>query len=266
MCGRDARDPRKWPNPRQIAVCVFETIERKVSMKHQRLKQFRSPLSRYQAGFSLIEIMLSMTIIVVVVSMAAVGIIPAMRRAAVQKAAQDIVVAADMARQLAMFANEFGSGTAPMTYGVQVRKDGGRIVVEVMKFENSTASVYMVASAPYHQVELPGSVSVGLGANDLGDETASATLAWYYAPVTGETRQLLGTKLSDYSISVGSMGGNISAFRPIRDGLTSITPADLAPGVGDTLGFFVHDPRNIYRQAITVLNCGLAIITDRSDK
>lgn len=232
-----------------------------------RNSQF-SGVRRGRAGFSLIEIMLSMTIIVVVVTMAAVGIIPAMRRAAVQKAAQDIVVTADMARQLAMFANEFGTGDTPTTYGVQVRSDGTRVIAEVVKIANGNIEVHMVGDplAPYRQVELPGSVSVGLGDNDLGDGTASASLSWFYAPVTGETRKWLGSALSDYSISVGSMGGEISSCRPFRsNGNSIITPPDLAPGSGEKLGFFVHDPRNIYRQAITVLNCGLSIITDRSN-
>lgn len=232
---------------------------------------FPQESSRSQSGaFSLIELMLSMTIILIVVGMAAIGIIPALRKAAIQKAAQDIVTSADMARQLAMMDN----GMSGKTFGVKLSVDADGIgTVQVVELSGSNVAVYMVQSTaggktglvPYKEVRFPSSVILSLATADM---TSAQPITWFYKPVIGDVRAQSGSSLSDHTVSVGMFVGGMNNVRDVRNtnvtGNLDLAPAATQDGVLNP-GLVVRDPQNRYRQATTILNSGMAFATDCSE-
>lgn len=214
-------------------------------------------------GFSLIEIMLSMTIILIVVGMAAMGIVPALRKATIERAAQDIVNCADMARHLAMMDNGV-SGSA--TFGVRLRVDAGLGTVQVVQLSGGSVDVYNVNGTPYKEVRFPSSVILSLANEDMSD-SATKAITWFYQPVIGDVRRQTGSTISGYTVSVGMFVGGMGNVRDVQK--TSNTGnLDLAPAVPQNgvlnPGLVVRDPQNRYSQAITILNSGMAFAVDCS--
>ena len=230
--------------------------------------------ARRQTGaFSLIEIMLSMTVILIVVGMAAIGIIPALRKATIQKAAQDIVTCADMARQLAMMDN--GLSTTTTAFGVKLSVDAssGIGTVQVVKLSEGIVEVYKVQSTaggnsglvPYREVQFPASVILSRGYANMTQD-----ITWFYKPVIGDVRikKETGSALSDHTVSVGMFVGGMGNVRDVPKTVAT-EKLDLAPAVIENSvlipGLIVRDPQNRYRQAITILNSGMAFATDWSE-
>lgn len=219
--------------------------------------------TRQQTGaFSLIEIMLSMTIILIVVGMAAMGIVPALRKATIERAAQDIVNCADMARQLAMMDNGV-SGNA--TFGVRLSVDDAGIgTVQVVQLSGSSVEVYQVNGTPYKEVRFPSSVILSKATTDM---VASEPIIWFYQPVIGDVRKQDGSRLSGYTVSVGMFVSGMGNVRDVQR-TTETGNLDLAPAVAENSnvkpGLVVRDPQNRYSQAITILNSGMAFATDCS--
>jgi type II secretory pathway pseudopilin PulG len=221
-----------------------------------------------RGGFSMIEMLFVLIIIIIVSSMGVMNLLVQLRRAAVGTSASDIVVASDLARQLAMYEN----GTGDTFYGVQVVDDPaeGKAYVAVVSGSKSRIPTTHLTTegVPLYRSELPGSVIIWSGASDL--QSRGRRIAWYFRNGVGDVCGLDATTadgLTEYSYSVGMprradyamiYGVDYSAGQP-----------DVCPGETDAAGFYhpglsLRSTDNRYRSMVGVYPNGVAYSIDFS--
>ena len=210
-----------------------------------------------RSGFTLVELLIVLSVILILVSMSIGYFGKAMRRSAVDNAAGMILAASDMARQLAMLDN--GTGRHGH-YGVRITgdgaSDGDSVTVEVIVSKDGKVGLAPGApdpedpkkNLPLYQMTLPGSVNLWEGGKDLGSTAGS--LEWFYEQGSGRLVTLAGDKIQHRYVSVGLSPLEVDQAWG-STGNTGTSHA-IAPASPDHPGLSVRTPDNRYRVALSI--------------
>lgn len=211
-------------------------------------------------AFTLIELLLVMTVILILTALSIGHFGSALRKSAVQGAAEQIQRACDLARQLALQ----DGGRTDRYHGVRLEATSdGVTTVSVIEQTASgrTSLVYGSDNRPLYQYQLPGSAVVWEGDRDLGN--GSSLLEWYFLPASGEVAEVVGGVIRHRYVGVGT--------RPITTGpmwglATNVRTSEvIAPASATAPGLSVRSVDGSYRIAVGVYPSGLAYSTVYND-
>ncbi len=189
-------------------------------------------------AFTLIELVIVLTIMSVLMGMSAPGVLRALHRGRVNQAAERIISAHALAQRLAMTTSPAGPvvpsnamagfGPASKHYGVRIATASTPPVVEVIQ-ATGPADPALAVIATY---ELAGSVVVRTAANPqtLPQELAG-TLVWFYRFASGQPIASSTTKDINVPIDIGLPGWS-SISDPNRPRTSTVTTAWGSDAIG----------------------------------
>jgi prepilin-type N-terminal cleavage/methylation domain-containing protein len=209
----------------------------------------------HRRAFTLIELLLVLTVILILTALGLGHYGQAMRKSAVQGSADQILRACDTARQLSLQ----GAGDPDLFYGVRIdaTSDGDTSVTVVQQVNGRTGAVAGPDGGSLLDYDFPTAAAVWEGDTDLGN--GSGSLEWYFMPGSGEVVELAAGRVVARYVGVGT--------RPVTTGsmwglaTNAGTSRVIAPSTASAPGLSVRSPDNRYRIAIGVYPSGLAYTT-----
>jgi prepilin-type N-terminal cleavage/methylation domain-containing protein len=213
----------------------------------------------HRRAFTLIELLLVLTVILILTALSIGHFGQSMRKSAVQEAAQQILRASDLARQLGLQ----GTGTGATMYGVRLEATSdGQTSVSVLQSQSGRSSLAEGPDGePLLEYRFPSSAVLWEGSRDLS--SGSGTLEWWFAPSTGEVVELAGGATQQRYVGVGTRPVTTEALWGLAS--NALTSPVIAPANALDPGLSVRTPDNRYRIALGVYPSGLAYSTTYQD-
>jgi len=189
-------------------------------------------------AFTLIELVIVLTIMAVLMGMSAPGVLRALYRGRVNQAAESIITAHALARRLAMTTAPAGPivpsdavagfGPASPHYGVRISTGSTQPVVEVIRATGS-ADPGLAVVATY---DLAGGVVVRTAANPQNQpQPLNGTLVWFYRYGSGQPIASSMAKDINVAIDIGLPGWS-STGDPNRPRASTISTAWGSDAIG----------------------------------
>ncbi len=210
---------------------------------------------RSRAGFSAVELLVVLGIVMILATMAIPAIVPALRRGQVNDAATAIVQIARQARLMAMQrlppANNFHYGVA-IIYSPPAQVTVALIYGTAA--QGAAAILQDVNSKPIAMEKLARSVMVYSGDKEL--RSNGNTVCWYYQYRTGVPIGPSGGSFTTTPISVGCPA--ITVSNVWGSGLT-VTAGSISPGTAAIPGLSVRSVDDKIRRAIAIYVSGIPV-------
>ncbi|MBA3707311.1 MAG: prepilin-type N-terminal cleavage/methylation domain-containing protein [Planctomycetes bacterium] len=215
-------------------------------------------IPRARQGFTAIEMLMVVGIVLILATMAVPAIVPALRRGQVNDAASAIMQISKEARLLAMHAAAPADNSH---YGIAIIDDPAFdpqvVVALIYGISGASPKASIVKDANGKNVaikKLARSVAVYTGATEL--RAAGGVLSWFYQYRTGMPIGVFAGAFSTTPVSVGCP--SITVSNVWGTGNTAIA-ASVAPGTATVPGLSVRTVDDKIRRAIAVYVSGVPV-------
>ncbi len=230
-------------------------------MSCDRGGKFRPGTGR--AGFTALEMLVVLGVIIVLSSMAVMAVVPSLRRGRVNDAAGAVIEVSRHARRLAM---QRKSTPDDAHYGVVIYHDtagAGTDVVALIhghpgdKRTNDRDRIMLAADGkPVSSFRFSPTVSIWQSGVEMR-EAKKQEVSWYYQFRTGMPLGVSGSSLTTAPINIGTAGRDIAKVWGKLQAESEVK--SLSPGTAADPGLSVRSVDNRFRQAIAVYISGIAV-------
>lgn len=235
-------------------------------------------LNLHRSGFTMIEMIMVVTIAMTLVLLSAGSVMERMREAAVEGAAAEIVALSERARGMAL--NNIDDD---IRYGVLIVDDGSQpATVTLVQRESGATSPVMNSdnSKPLERAVLPTTAMLMIGgrllsdvASDPEDEGPVTSLEWFYTNGTGKVLKATGSTYASHPVGVGmrtpditqNQGGTaLWGLEMNRLDTASASAPDftIAPEFAGRPGLSVRSVDGKFNVGVTVYPVGIAFTHD----
>jgi len=222
--------------------------------------------SHGQSGYTLIELMVVISVAIILLGMSAPPVMRSIRRQAVALAVEKLLSVHTQAQVLAQ------GGMQPVDqshYGMVVVQDPGQRAYAALIYGRPTGSSIRNLiqlndrGLPVARVDLPIAVDVQVGAGRLAN-TATRELAWFYQYRTGVPLAMNGITLSRSGVNVGGPSLAFGTAAKPLFGLTIggspyiLTANAVAPDTATEPGISLRSVNGSYRRAVVIYASGVS--------
>ncbi len=193
--------------------------------KAERTAELLRPCGGNSFGFTIIELLISISVMSILGLMAVPGTVRAIARGSTNQAAEDLLRVAHQAEQFAKRGASEGPAALAPHWGVALVEDNGTTYATVL-YGATSNDEWMVDSQPGYRMTLPPLFTIEADTGG-GLQPLSGRLAWFYQygtgwPIERPDRQMpinVGTEAQAVITqeSSGSLGGGFKLFRQFVD-------------------------------------------------
>jgi prepilin-type N-terminal cleavage/methylation domain-containing protein len=225
--------------------------------KESQLTTVRASAWQRVKAFTLIEMLVVLSIVLVLTTLAAGPTVNALRKSSVRKVAASFSDACTTAQLLA---RRDTSGTT--FYGVRMKDSASESYITVItKSTSSSTPVELVGSdgQPVKRLSIPNSAIVWEG--DAPLRSGSETLEWWYGPGVGNCVKDPENPHIIYGVGINqpaSVGEGNAAYGLDANEIPANAEVYLAQGTDGTPGLHISDINSTFRIAVGVYPSGVA--------